>query len=759
MSVVAEDKKVKQSYKHVGTRPVRHDGLEKINGKARFAADIIKPRMIHGHVLRSPHAHAKILSIDTTEAEAMPGVKAVVTASDFPLPKKDEGFPHRPKNLIARDKVRYEGQTVAAVAATTRRQAREAAAKIIVNYEELPAVMTIDEAMAEDAPLVHEDLITKGIDPKEAKPSNIAESNFYEYGDIDVGFKEADFIFEHEFSTEAFHQGYIEPHACLADTGKDGRSEIWCSSQGHFMVRSATANMLDWDTSRIKVIPAEIGGGFGGKTTIYLEPLAVKLSEKADRPVKMVMSRDEVFKATGPSPGTKIRVKIGAKKSGEITAGKAWVAYQSGAFPGPWAKLGGWCIFACYNIPNVQIESHDILVNRPVNIAYRAPSAPMAAYPTETVLDQIAKEIDMDPIDFRILNAVKEGDIQLGDSVATTGNYPRIGLKDTLEAIKNHPNYKIPLGPNQGRGVATGYWFNIAQSSSATINLSEDGRAVVMTGSPDIGGSRASMAIMAAEVIGIDVNLIQPVVGDTEAVGFTDITEGSRATYATGIAVVNAAEKIVRKLKERASIMWDCNLEDVEWSDGRAIHKNGKEAPMTLPEITSEAKKTGGPLNATGSLETKGQGPAFSTQMCDLEVDPETGRVTILRYTTAQDAGTAIHPSYVEGQMQGGVAQGIGMALNEEYIYDQKGKMENPGFLDYRMPVASDLPMIDTIIVEVPNPQHPFGVRGVGEVGIVPPLPAVANAIHDAVGVRLREAPMSPVKVLKALNQKNGADL
>ena len=253
--------------------------------------------MIHGHVLRSPHAHAKILSIDTTEAEAMPGAKAVVTASDFPLPKKDEGFPHRPKNLIARDKVYYEGQAVAAVAATTRRQAKEAATKIVVNYEELPAVMTIDEAIADDAPLVPENLITQGIDIKEAKPSNIAESNFYETGDIDVGFKEADFIFEHEFSTEAFHQGYIEPHACLADTGKAGRSEFWCSSHGHFMVLSATANMLGWDTSRIKVVPAEIGGGFGGKTTIYLEPLAVKLSEKADRPVKMVMSRDEVFKA------------------------------------------------------------------------------------------------------------------------------------------------------------------------------------------------------------------------------------------------------------------------------------------------------------------------------------------------------------------------------------------------------------------------------------------------------------------------------
>jgi len=263
---------------------------------------------------------------------------------------------------------------------------------------------------------------------------------------------------------------------------------------------------------------------------------------------------------------------------------------------------------------------------------------------------------------------------------------------------------------------------------------------------------------MAAEELGIDAKLIQPVVGDTEAVGFTDVTEGSRATFATGLAVVRACQKLVIQLKERASSMWECSVDDIEWVDGSAVHKEGKESPLTLAAITGKAKKTGGPLNATGSLEAKGQGPAFSTQICDLEVDPETGRVTILRYTTAQDAGTAIHPSYVEGQMQGGVAQGIGWALNEEYIHNKKGVMENPGFLDYRIPVASDLPMIETIIVEVPNPKHPYGVRGVGEVGIVPPMPAVANAIHNAVGVRLREAPMSPVKVLKALNQKNGTN-
>jgi CO/xanthine dehydrogenase Mo-binding subunit len=353
----------------------------------------------------------------------------------------------------------------------------------------------------------------------------------------------------------------------------------------------------------------------------------------------------------------------------------------------------------------------------------------------------------MDPIDLRLANAVEEGSLK-----PEGPKYPRIGLKETLRAVRDHPHYTAPLGPNQGRGVASGYWFNIGESSSATVNLNENGTAIVLTGSPDIGGSRASMALMAAEELGIDVYSINPVVADTDAVGFTDITEGSRATFATGMAVVEACRRLKDEMCGRAAKMWDVDVDQVEWSDGEAVHTGGDHEPLALAEITAKAKRTGGPLTATGSLEARGAAPAFSTQICDVEVDPETGEVEIVRFTTAQDAGTAIHPSYVEGQMQGGVVQGIGWALNEEYVHNADGIMANPSFLDYRMPVASDLPMIETIIVEVPNPRHPYGVRGVGEVGIVPPLAAVANAIHDATGVRMFDLPMSPVAVLAALD-------
>ncbi len=738
-------------YKWVGTRPVRHDGLDKVTGRARFAADLILPRMLTGQVLRSPYAHARILSIDTTSAEAMPGVEAVITAKDFPVPGRQD---YVSRNLMARDKVLYEGQVLAAVAARTRRQAKEAVEKIVVEYEQLPPVLNIDEAMAENAPLLHDDLITEGADPTPDQASNISKRTLHERGDLAVGFAQADLVIEREFSTKVVHQGYIEPHAAVADTSKDGRSDIWCSSQGHFMVRSATARMLGWENSRIKVTPAEIGGGFGGKTTIYLEPLAVKLSEKAKRPVKLVMSRSEVFQATGPTPATKFRVKLGVRKDGKITAGQARFAYESGGFPGSWARAGAMCVFTPYNIPNFKIEGFDVVVNKPVNMAYRAPSSPMGAFATDSILDEIACELKIDPIELRMINAVEEGCRRPDGPV-----FARIGFKETLEAIRNHSHYKSPLAPNQGRGVASGFWPNGGEASSAIVNLNENGTASVITGSPDIGGSRVSMALMAAEELGIDVQSIQPLVADTESVGYTDVTGGSRVTFSTGMAVVEACRLIVKQLRERAAIMWDCNVEDVEWIEGGAHHKNGNEPPLTLAEITTVAKQTGGPISATKSLQaSRGVGPAFSTQLCDVEVDPETGKVSILRYTTAQDAGTAIHPSYVEGQMQGGVVQGIGWALNEEYILDEKGNMENPSFLDYRIPVASDLPMIDTIIVEVPNPSHPYGVRGVGEVGIVPPLAAIANAIHDATGLRMRDLPMSPVAVLDSMNKHNGSE-
>lgn len=743
---LAEDTNPMQGFKWVGSRPIRPDGFDKVTGRAKFGADLVLPGMLTGAVLRSPHAHAEIVSIDTSDAEAMPGVKSVITGADFPEPYGKPAEQDVQRNVMAREKALYEGHVIAAVAALTREQARAALGAIKVTYKVLPHVMNVTEAMADSAVVIHDNMITKNVDPAPEAPSNVASRTVFDGGELDKGFAEADVVVEREFTTKPVHQGYIEPHAAVADTTPDGRSTVWCSSQGHFAMRTYTSNVLGWDASRLKVIPAEIGGGFGGKTVIYLEPLAVRLSQKAGRPVRIVMDRDEVFRASGPTSGASLRVKIGAKNDGTITAADVWMAFEAGAFAGSPVGAASMTALAPYKLENFKIEGFDVVVNKPKVAAYRAPGAPISSFGVESVLDEVATKVGMDPIDFRMHNAVEQGD------TATYGpKFPVIGFKETLQAIKDHPNYTADLGPNQGRGVASGFWFNAGMNSTATVNINDDGTATVVTGSPDIGGSRASMALMAAEELGIDVVSIKPVVADTETVGFNDVTGGSRVTLATGAAVVEACRIIVADLKARAAKGWDIEADQVEWVDGRAQPIDGSQPAVSLAELAKNWGRTGGPISATYSHNARGVGAAFSTQVCDLEVDPDTGRVTVLRYLTAQDAGRAIHPSYVEGQLQGGVAQGIGWALNEEYIHNDDGVMENPGFLDYRIPVASDLPMIDTVIVEVPNPAHPYGVRGVGEVGIVPPLAAVANAVAAAADRRITDLPLSPVRILDAI--------
>ena len=754
-----------QAFKWVGTRPVRPDGVPKVTGAAKFGADYYLPGMLYGRVLRSPHAHARIRTIDTSRAEALPGVKAVITGADLPdHPFEFVGperlavnFWHVTRNVMAREKALYEGHAVAAVAAISASIANRALALIDVDYEVLPHVIDVEEAMAEDAPLLFEDMITRGVDPAPNRPSNVAKRVGFEIGDLDAGFAEADEIIEKHFKTAPIHQAYIEPQACLANWEGGGKAEIWSSSQGHFAVRSLTAKLTGMTIGDIKVNPAEIGGGFGGKTLVYLEPVALTLSKKSGHPVRMNMSREEVFKGTGPTSGASMTVKIGVKRDGAITAAEAILKYQAGAFPGSPVMNGCMCAFAPYDIPNQRTVGFDVVSNRPKAAAYRAPGAPISAYAVESTLDIVAKSIGMDPLEFRLKNAAAIGTRMVYGPKLAHGGYI-----ETVQALLDHPGYKARLGPNQGRGAASGYWFNGAGDSGANVAINADGTVTIATGSPDIGGSRASMAIMAAETLGIDYGLIQSNVVDTETVPYCHVTGGSRVTYATGLAVIGACRKVIDDMRARAALIWDVDVDAIVWEDGHAKPASsnvGDFEPLSFKEIASKFSATGGPIGATGTVNAGGQAPGFSTQFCDVEVDPETGRVMILRFVAAQDAGRAIHPSYVEGQIQGGVVQGIGWALNEEYIYDGDGRMSNPGFLDYRVPVASDVPMIEPIIVEVPNPNHPYGVKGVGEVSICPPMAAIANAVADAIGRRMQELPMSPPKILEALDHRDGPEL
>ena len=758
-----------QEFNVVGSRPIRHDGEEKVTGRARYSADINLPGLLHAKVLRSPHAHARIKGIDASRALALPGVKAVVTSADFNQPTGrvidlGEGAMVNPKflsnNCMAADKALYKGHAVAAVAATSAHIAEQALKLIDVDYEVLPAVVDVLEAMKDDAPILHERLanatnpnmrpggLRSEDDP--GKSTNIANHFFFEAGDIEKGFAEADIIVEREFRTESVHQGYIEPHAATALWAADDRITIWGSSQGHFNVRDQTANILGVPVSNIKVVPMEIGGGFGGKTLVYLEPVAAMLAKKTGHPVKVAMSRADVFEGTGPTSGSYMRVKLGVNKEGKITAADATLAYEAGGFPGSPINPGIQCMLASYNIANGKIEGYDVVLNKPKTAAYRAPGAPGSAYAVETVIDEICEKLGMDPLEFRMLNGAKEGTRRLTGPV-----FPRIGFLETVQAGMDHDHYSANLeGPNRGRGVAAGFWFNGTGPSSAIASVNADGTISLVEGSPDIGGTRAAVAMQLAEVLGITAEDVNPQVGDTDSIGWTSMTGGSGVAFKTGWACYEAAQDVRRQMIDRAARIWEVSPEDVDYQDGVIAHKSDPELKITFKQLAARLNSTGGPIVGRANVDPGGAGATFALHIVDVEVDPDTGKVDILRYTALQDAGKAIHPSYVEGQIQGGVVQGIGWALNEEYFYDKDGHMANSSFLDYRMPTSLDLPMIDTVIVEVANPTHPYGVRGVGEVPIVPPMAAIANAIYNAVGVRMTNLPMSPGAVLEALWDK-----
>jgi CO/xanthine dehydrogenase Mo-binding subunit len=746
---MALDSQAKKVFKQVGTRPRRPDGVDKVTGRAMYGADATAPGMLFARVLRSPHAHAVIKSIDATAALAQKGVKAVVTSADFGVPE-DLFIRDVQDNCMARGKVLYDGHAVAAVAAVSDAVAKQALKLIKVDYQVLAHVTDVDEAMKPGAPVVQQGRTEENVGPGFSE--NVTTYCEFGHGDLVAGFAKADRILERSFKTAATHQGYIEPHACLASVTSDGKADLWCCTQGQFHVRNVCAEIMGMESSQLRVTASEIGGGFGGKTTVFIEPVALALSRKTGRPVKMVMSREEVFRATGPTVSSSMDVKIGMTRDGRITAAEAHLRYQGGAFPTGTVTMGGQSAFAAYDLEAVRTYGWNVMTNRPKEAAYRAPGAPMAIYAVESVVDEFCQHFGLDPLDVRLMNAAKKG---TRSSYGPT--FDEIGLIATLEAAKAHPHYTAPLGPNQGRGLSCGFWFNFGGNTCVTLNVNSDGTIGVTEGNPDIGGSRASISLMAAEELGISYDKVRTIVADTNSIGYNDITDGSRVTFSVGLATIQSARNAIKVMCARAAKIWGIDEDAVIWEDGAAKPSGpnaGDFEPMTLAEIAAVSAETGGPIAGHHEVNADGAGVSFGVHLADVEVDPETGATKVLRYTVFQDAGRAVHPDYVEGQMQGGAAQGIGWALNEEYIYGKDGRLQNAGFLDYRVPVASDLPNIDTVILEIPNPGHPYGVRGVGETPIVPPLAALSNAVSRAVGVRMHELPMSPPKLLKAMNGK-----
>ena len=740
-------------YEVVGKRPVRPDGVDKVTGRARYGDDTNLTGTLRAKVLRSPHPHARIRSINTSKAESYPGVRAVLTAKDLPFASynKEElggeytSLKFASDHMMASDKVLFKGHPVAAVAAVNAHVAESAMSLIEVDYEVLDAVIDVREAMKDNAPLIHEDLRTNDMGETADKPSNIATHMSYEIGDLAKGFGEADLVMEKEYTTATVHQGYIEPHNTTAFWNADGQLNLWTSTQGTFQVRATVANILRIPASQIKVTPMEIGGGFGGKITAYLDAICGLLSQKTGTPVKAMMTRTEVFEASGPAPSSWMRVKIGVKNDGKMTAVETEMAMDAGAYPGSPVMQAIVCAFACYDVENGKVDGYDVVDNKPKTAAYRAPGAPQAAFAVESLIDEICGELKMDPIEFRLLNAAKEGTRRIEGLVAR-----KIGFVECLEAARDHEHYKSKLGNGEGRGVAAGYWPNRGFQSSVSMTVNYDGVVSLIMGSVDIGGTRASIAQQTAETLGIAYEDVKPTVVDTDSIGYTFITGGSRTSFATGIAAINAAEDVKAQMIERAAKIWDTNEEDVEYVAGIVQHKSDEELKLTFKDLARQLATTGGAISGRSNIDPTGEGNGYAVHLADVTVDAETGKTDVTRFTAIQDAGKAIHPSYVEGQMQGGAVQGIGWALNEEYFFDESGKMMNPTFLDYRMPTTLDLPMIDTVIVEVANPGHPYGVRGVGEVAICPPMAAVGNAVSSATGNRMYSLPITPGKILDA---------
>ena len=754
MATILEDSKfdAKRELKVVGSNPIKHDGLDKVTGRAKFGSDYFLPGMLYGRTLRSPHPHAIINGIDTGKAEALPGVKAVVTRDDFPDIEPGSVAGDLTRTAMAREKALFDGHPVAAVAATTDLIAKEALRLIKVDYVVLPHVIDPVEAMKPDAPILHDYIRTKGLDQPSDKPTNVTERLVSQMGDIDKGFADADFIVEREFDSKPMHQGYIEPQGCVAEYSEDGQVDLWCCTQGPYVYRDRLSAILKMESSKINVKMSELGGGFGGKTGFYQEPIAVLLSKKASRPVKMALTRSEVFRATGPVSGTSYNLKMGISKDGKITAAKAELIFQTGVFTGSMYFNGPNAMFTRYALENIYIESFEVVSNRPKVNAFRAPCVPQIVFGVEGIIDELAQKIGMDPLDVRLKNAAGEGYTTIYGET-----FGPIGFKETLEAAKASEHYNSPVRDGEGRGVGAGFWFNRGGETSTAMNIAPDGSVTVITGTADVAGSRISIAMMAAEELGIDVDKVRINMADTNSLGFNRVTAGSRTTFSVGMTVVDNARKCINEFIKRAAEIWDVPEDAVIYENGecRPAGANvGNFEPLSIADITKQTTMSHGAITASASMNVTGAGPGFGLHIVDVKVDEDTGRSDVTRYTVVEDAGKAIHPLQVEGQFQGGAVQGIGWALNEEYVYGDDGCLQNASFLDYRMPVTSDVPMIDTVIVEVPNPRHPFGLRGVGEVPVVPTMAAIGNAIGDAIGVRPQSLPMSPPKLLELIDSR-----
>jgi CO/xanthine dehydrogenase Mo-binding subunit len=769
-------------YNVVGKRETRVEGPGKVTGSAIYAADVQVPNMLHCKLVHSPHPHARIVSIDIAKALAIDGVAQVVLAEDFSKVVKDGSNPaigasNRGAALLAHGQVGFAGEPVAAVLAETPSAAEEGAEAVEVTYEELPAVLDLEAAMQDDSPLARPPLgdvdrseeeahVTLDVDADEAegKATNIASHVAFTRGDIDAGFTESDVVVERKWRSAPMHQGYIEPHATVADyNAASGELTVWTSTQGQFMVRDTIMRILQWPETKLRVIGCELGGGFGGKMTLT-SPLVSALSVIAQRPVKLVLTRAEDLMAATPSPGAMVTIKTGMKKDGSFTAIEASVAYDSGAYPGAPAAIGALLSASFYTWPNLKTDGFEVLTNHVSVGAIRAPGTHNAMHAVEQNIDEMARQLELDPGDVRMKNVSRTG-----DPMASGQEFTAIGLDETLAKALEHPLWQnreqIAAESTEtkkvGIGLAIGGWLGGLQPAAAEVMLNNDGTINAVSGANDISGTNTSFTQIIAEELNLPMDQVSITTGDTKTAPFAGMSAGSKTLFTVGRALREAAIDLREQLFEVAAERLEANPNDLELADGEVKVKGSPDQSLELSRIASMTTGFGAlykPVVGKGSIAARKQAPGFTAQLARVEVDMETGNVRLQDFAIVQDVGFAINPLSVEGQMEGGAVQGMGIGLWEEYIYDDSGHMRNAGLLDYRMPTAADVPDIESIIVEVPSEDGPYGARGVGEPSITAGGAAIQNAIADAIGARVTHMPATPERVLRAMGKLGDAD-
>ena len=734
----------------VGESHTRVDAQEKVTGRIAYAGDVYLPGMLTCKLLTSTRKHARIVSIDTSDAQELPGVRAVITGKDFPDVFFGSGG-IRDRRVMARDEVFYVGEPVAAVAADDEMTASEALGLIQVEYENLESVVDPLEAIKPSSPIVHKDL--EGF---EGFTFSMGGNNgtFLEAdrGDVDQAFREADHIFEETYHSQAINQGFLEPMACVANLEANGRLTIWASTQGPYQIRDQLARVLAIPIAQVKVIPMEMGGGFGAKLRMAFEAFPALLAMKTGRPVKLVNTREEVFTLNGPRLPTTMYLKTGVNKEGRILAREAYSVFDLGAYLGAGPNAGVNHAVGPYKVHNFRLRSYGIYTNKVYVGSYRASGVADVTFAVESHMDSIARQLGMDPLDFRIKNVVKEGD------TSTTGDtIPRNGLMETLLAVKERLGLPKKLGEGRGVGIALCEWKSGSGPSTASISVNEDGTISLLTGSVDISGSDTSLAQIAAEAMGVTLDEVVVSKRDTDMAPFNQPTGGSRITYSQGKAVQMATEDTLKKLYTLAAERLGVPVDALACAEGRVYVQDNEPQGLTLGQLARMSLTSpGGPIIGQASLSSMPYAPVYNTQGVEVLVDGETGHVKVTRFVQAQDVGVAVNPMAVEGQLEGGAVQGIGRALSEEMLIDpEAGAVRNPSLSTYLMPLSIDMPKIENILVEVPTADGPFGARAVAESPGFGPPAAIGNAIYDAMGVRIRSLPFTPEKVRAAIHGEN----